>query len=713
MSCSFNSSKSSFASSANSTSEMRLNRISRSLRAAGISMALVISGASVGLSANAYSAETEQAPVEVPVQVATEQTAVNDAKLKTGKGVAIYNYLQDDYFQSLTELVLLEKQGVALDDKSKLLKAGLELHFEMDNGAGQIFAEQLLDSAKTSTDPAYKDFVFFRFAKALYKKQQYNKANDAISQVGENLAAEYVDEFNYYAAQIALRIDDLPAARAAAANISEGSIYHRYLAFNVAMELLQQGEKQKAIDALAVVVTLPGDSVSEEASEGESEDDSEGESSDTVSAQPVEITDEIEALIDRANLAKGYLHIQLDQNDEAIECFKRISADSLDTESAYLGYGWAMANKGDFDTALAVWQKLGAMPSNSTFVLEANIAQGYAYEQLDDTDSAYAVYNKMVDRFERQQTSLDDEIAKLASDEYLMSLLAVEEAPVVYDDDGEVIQAPQNLKGGKVTFNVPKDFNSYDVVASNEFQHNLEDINDLNVMHNTLVLLQQKSDELAKSFYQQDLNDKAAGTAATVKSPIEKQQEIELRQAQINELERQYRALDSQLNQTAFGYVGKLFTSDPVIGNRNELTSVYQQYIALKARVDATGTGPEQTALKLRLDRIAGSLLWQIGDHYLDQEGRTLKQANINSLAKLQENRTLGLSPVFDMQTRLSEKMATTRGLQKQLLMQMQEQLIAGLNEQRSDLSDYMQKAKMAIVRITDDAFIKQQGGEE
>ncbi|WP_068546687.1 tetratricopeptide repeat protein [Thalassotalea crassostreae] len=706
MSRSFNSSKSPFADSVNWASEMRLSRISRSLRAAGISMAFAISGASVVLTANAYSAEAEQAPLS---KTAVEQTEVKTTKLKTGKGVAIYNYLQDDYFQSLTELVLLEKQGVALDDKSKLLKAGLELHFEMDNGAGQIFAEQLLDSAKTSTDPAYKDFVFFRFAKALYKKQQYNKANKAINQVGENLAAEYVDEFYYYSAQIALRIDDLPAARAAAANISEGSIYHRYLAFNVAMELLQQSEKQKAIDALAVVVTLPGDN-SLPAGEGESEADAD---SQNVSTQPVEITDEIEALIDRANLAKGYLHIQLDQNDEAIECFKRISADSLDTESAYLGYGWAMANKGDFDTALAVWQKLGAMPSNSTFVLEANIAQGYAHEQLDDTDSAYAVYSKMVDRFQRQQTSLDDEIAKLASDEYLMSLLAVEEAPVVYDDNGEVIQAPQNLKGGKVTFNVPKDFNSYDVVASNEFQHNLEDINDLNVMHNTLILLQQKSDELAKSFYQQDLNDKAAVTAATVKSPIEKQQEIELRQAQINELERQYRALDSQLNQTAFGYVGKLFTSDPVIGNRNELTSVYQQYIALKARVDATGTGPEQTALKLRLDRIAGSLLWQIGDHYLDQEGRTLKQANINSLAKLQENRTLGLSPVFDMQTRLSEKMATTRGLQKQLLMQMQEQLIAGLNEQRSDLSDYMQKAKMAIVRITDDAFIKQQGGEE
>ncbi|WOH38953.1 hypothetical protein RI844_06965 [Thalassotalea fonticola] len=630
-------------------------------------------------------------------------------ELQTGS--AVFNYFNGDYFAALTQLAVNDKKGVIdASGKGELLKAGLELHYDMDTDAGRIYAEQLLTKANASVEPGYKDQVYFTFAKALYQKQQYQKAQSALSHVGTQLASQYQDEFYFVSAQTALKLDDVTAAINAKNNINKASIYHRYLAFNHAMALLKHDDKNKALNELEKVIDLNPVVM---ATDG-----------DDRYVQSIEITDEFEALVDRANLTMGYLYIEQGENTLALAAFKRVSLSSLDSDAAMLGYGWAAMNDKSHQTALAVWQKLSAQPQQTPFVREAIIAIGYAYEQMHDKERAYTAYQQAISSFAKQQQLLDTELAKInaneaatdratngnfsenskAESQYILSLLQPVTANSQQSD-------PTGMKGPQVELQLPPAINTFDLVASNEFHHGVENVNDLNTAIAQFNLWHSKLADMANSFY---------GDAAPLNAhgDIAEPQEQSLREAQLAELLRKFREYDARLNQHAFSYMGKLFKADPVLGVRHQLANAYGQYQKLSAQLTAekANAGQNQQAelaqLQARLDRLAGVLLWQIGDYYLDETGRKTKYEAMNASLNVQQSQQIAMAPVFDLQRRVAAKLATTKGLQQSILTYLQTTLGESLSEQRNDLSNYMQKAQMAIVRLNDDVFIQSSNDE-
>ncbi len=670
---------------------------------AGLALSTLLPLTTAFANSGALNAETDKAT-----------TAENIARVS--KGMAIYQYYQGNNFAALTQLALNDKKAIIdLTGNSELFKAGLQLHFQMDAAAGDIFAQQLLQQANAGSNLAYRDLVYLSFAKALYKKQQYQQAKQALAHLGNHLASEHQDDYHFLNAQLLLKLGDINGASAAQQQISAVSIFHRYLAINQAMGLIANKQTKQAISALAKVTDLQPLVLSKA-------DDDENEQQ---AVTEVVITDELEALLDRANLAMAYLSLEQGQNDQAIDAFKRVRLDSIDSEAAMLGYGWAAANSYDYQTALMVWQQLSNHKLLTLYVLEANVAIGYAYEKMHDSKSAYAAYHLAVDKFHQQQQLLDAELENIygratanngsvskseAKNDYILSLLRPVTDNATSSKTALTNSLPDGLRGAKVELVLPPAVNTFAVVASNQFQQGLDDLNNVTASITLLNAWQQQLSQLADKFYRQTpaAATGIATSALTANSPFSKADESKLREAQLAELARNYHANSAKLNQQAIAMVGKLFKADPVIGQRQQLQHSYLQYQALSRKLVKQQQDDNYPALKARLDRLAGLLLWQIGDYYLDADGQHNKLLANNAKTKLLQSQQLGLSPVADMRYQVNSRLVIASSLQQRLLSNLQTSLGQSLAEQRNDLATYLEKAKTAIVHLNDELYIQQ-----
>ncbi|WP_152593856.1 hypothetical protein [Thalassotalea sp. ND16A] len=659
----------------------------------------------------------------------TNKAATAENLVRVSKGMAIYQYYQGNNFAALTQLAINHKKAIVdLSGNSELFKAGLQLHFQMDMAADDIFSQEQLQQANVSGNLPYRDLVYLSFAKALYKKQHYQQAKQALALMGNHLAAQHQDDYHFLNAQLLLKFGDINGASAAQQQIGAASVYHRYLAFNQAMLLIANEQTEQAISALAKVTQIQPPVRSK--ADGDEEQ----------AVIEIVITDELEALLDRANLALAYLSLEQGQNRQAIDAFKRVRLDGIDSEAAMLGYGWAAANSDDYQTALMVWQQLSSHELLTPYVLEAYLAIGYAYQQLHDSKSAYAAYHLAITKFNQQQQLLTAELANIygspagnedgiddtqsvsnASNDYILSLLQPVKAKVTTTTAGLSKPSPGNLIGEQVGLVLPPTINTFAVVASNEFQQQLDDLNSVNASITLLNDWQQQLTQLADKFYGEkppaatrETSVTAVTTATfTATSPLSQADESQLRAAQLAELASNYQASNAKLNQLASVMVGKLFKADPVLGQRQQLQHSYSQYQRLSRKLAEQQQHDNYPALKARLDRLAGLLLWQIGDYYLDNDGQRAKLFANNAALKLQQSQQLGLSPVTDMQYNVANKLAVASSLQQRLLSNLQTSLAQSLAEQRHGLATYLEKAKTAIVQLNDEVFINQQHIDE
>ncbi|NMP16534.1 tetratricopeptide repeat protein [Thalassotalea sp. Y01] len=603
------------------------------------------------------------------------------AKQRIARDQALYYYFTEDYFASLTQLALNDKQGIGdISGQSQILRAGLELSYDMNERANEEFRS--FDETQ-SLDSEHRSYIYFRFAKAFYKKGQFNQARQALNKVGAELAKEHRDAYHFLNAQMFLKEGNVPSALTAKDNIRPDSIYHRYLAFNYAMSYIgaedtlgDVASNENIIQALQSVVDLTPVAIDESESE---------------ELADIEITDELEAIIDRSYLALGYLYLEQGENQAAMTAFENVAQQGLDSESALLGYGWAKANNEEYETAVLIWQNLASRNNNSVFAQEARLAVGYGFEKMHDKRRAFAAYQQASDDFSAQKQVVDNEIAKLSSDNkaYIESLMVVSEYDITL-----------GLKAKQVELKFPSVYQSFGSISSDSFQQDVKDINSLGAAISSMKVWQLDLLALAQSNYQINLE---------TSQELPKQREVALRKAQLDELSRRYRQSDLMMNQLAFQYIGKLFKADPVVGERHQLRNAYDKYMMLSQQVNAMPASDSKIQMQQRLDRLGGALLWQIGDYYLDAEGRLAKQQVANDLSRLQQSQSLSMSPVNDMQERIEAKMLVAENILQTLFNDIEEKLVNVLSVQQESLADYLEQAKISVIRMTDEAFIRDQ----
>lgn len=584
---------------------------------------------------------------------------------------ALFYYHQGDYLGALTTLEHAKLSGESLNAKNKLLHAGLVLHFDFDDNASEVFTRYFKhQSAAKQLPAADRDYVFFVLMQGFYRQGKLNKAQQALDLIGEHLTSKYLDEFYYLSGQLALALDNDQQLIMAKQHLSADSIKHRYLAFNHAMKALEQQDSDTALALLSVSAVTEQEELQNLAYRG------------NMGINALSFSDQLNVIIDRAYLAKAYIYSDLKRYDEAMASFKQVTLNSIDTEPAMLGMGKVAYYQNDLNSALAVWQQLAQRDSASSYVNEGNLLSAYALERLGKPEHAYSAYQNAIQHFSKAQGLLTAELSRMNEPGYVSSLIEN--------------NSKNFLDIGKITLGLPKGIDNYAQVASPEFQRNLA------------ALKQSKGLRLQLAAWQLQLLAMAQRYYAEPSITLENLSASELKLAE-QLLVREQNKLKNMttINSRARQLMGNYFSQDSLIGEQEGLLSAYKRYQSLETALSTIETkDKDYSPLRERLNRVAGALIWQIGDYYLTPEMLAAKHtllAQQQYVLELKDRDAQLLTKQLakiDQQLQLAEKHYQT------VLLRVTEQLEDLLVSQLNDLKNYITHAELAMVRLRDNSTL-------
>lgn len=333
------------------------------------------------------------------VSAADKNNDESYAHLEKAYQEVLYHYFQGDFEQALTQFSLLEayypnqlskipNPGVS----PELLKGGISLAFGLDQQAAEIFRRLL----SQSTEPKTRVLAWMMLGKSMYQKRLYKQASEALGNISADDAKQYLDnntkdELVYLRSQLftTQNESDISASNWLS-QLSGDSVYYDYVRYNQGLAALMQDDYQGAVDIFNGF--------------------SESRTSSWFSwFAPLQSADkeELDAIRDRAFLTLGYAHLQKNQANLAMQSFNQVRLESLDTQAAILGYGWAASMKEDYQLALSVWSKLQQNSQSSEYVLEAYLASAYAYEKAFAPSQALTNLQLGLDRYQSEAASLE------------------------------------------------------------------------------------------------------------------------------------------------------------------------------------------------------------------------------------------------------------------------------------------------------------------
>ena len=306
-------------------------------------------------------------------------------------GVALYNYYREEYMDALSELLIAKERGgiQGHGDNPIIWEGGFALAYGMERHAGDIFDRLLAENRSKEV----QDAAWFYLANLRYLRGDWIDAEDALRRVREKPKDK---SLRYERASLQINLDikqnRLEQAEEGLRTLPLKQGWKPYLYFNLGSAWARAGSPARGLYFYRYF---------------EDEEFKPGEH---------------RALYDKALTAAGYSLIAIGQPEQAIEKFTKVRLSSHLARRAMLGYGWAAAEVGDFETALKPWLHLSDESLLDENVLEALIAVPYAYEKLGMEGLALLKFQEAEANFEEEIANLDVLIDKLDSDVLLEAL---------------------------------------------------------------------------------------------------------------------------------------------------------------------------------------------------------------------------------------------------------------------------------------------------
>jgi tetratricopeptide (TPR) repeat protein len=313
-----------------------------------------------------------------------EEEKKPDAAQDLRYGVVLYHFFQQSYFDALTELMVGQEKGDIIfhRDNAELLRGGMSLSYGLDRQAEPIF-QRLLEKNR---DSAERDTAWFYLAKLQHQRGRDSQSYKALSQLSGNLPPLLTQESQSLKANILLQQGDLVSAEQVINSLPPESVWYPYYFYNLGVLQTIQGQWQQGVESLSRIKSLPANS------------------------------DELKILRDKASTAIGFSYLTGGQYPQAINSFQQVRINSPMVQKALLGYGWAEAQRGNYQAALSPWQKLSQLSLLNASVQESLLAIPYAYEKLNAAGSALAYYENSVTKLELELKRLKSAIAQFESD---------------------------------------------------------------------------------------------------------------------------------------------------------------------------------------------------------------------------------------------------------------------------------------------------------
>jgi hypothetical protein len=307
-------------------------------------------------------------------------------------GTGLYQFFQERYFTSVTELMVSQHFGRVPHhiDEAELLRGGLLLSYGLHREAGEIFT-RLIDSGTT---PSVRDRAWYYLAKIRYQRGYMAEAEAAIGHIQNHLPADLEDDRRLLQANLLMARADYPGAASVLKDMapkSDAAIYARY---NLGIALIKSGEVARGTTLLEEVGQTPTAS------------------------------EEYRSLRDKANVALGYAALQDNAPERARTYLERVRLSGMLANKALLGFGWAEVAMKQPKEALIPWTELAQRDASDAAVLEAKLAVPYALAELGAYSHSLDQYEDAIAAFGHEDTSLDESIAVIRSGKLLDGLLA-------------------------------------------------------------------------------------------------------------------------------------------------------------------------------------------------------------------------------------------------------------------------------------------------
>lgn len=624
------------------------------------------------------------------ITVAAQQTNNSQSLTQLEKAYqqVLFEYFQGNFEQALTLFSLLESKypnqlanipnpGVS----PELLKGGMSLAFGLQQQAGEIFRRLL----SQSSDPKTRIQAWMMLGKSYYQKQQYEEANNALSNISTDEAEAHLeiasqDELVYLRSQLYYgQSSQTKADISWLSQLSGDSVYYDYVRYNQGLAELQRGEYQKSAETLgSFAETIDNNWLSGWFS-------------------PFQVADQAEAnaLRDRAFVTLGYAHLQNNQASRAIAAFNQVRLDSLDTQAALLGYGWAASMNEDYQLALSVWSRLQQNSQSSEYVLEAYLASAFAYEKAFAPSQALANLELGLDRYQSEVSSLQ-RLREQVNNGFFINMAVTNQSAREVDPQLTHLLLKKSIR----------------------------------------IELEHLRDSLA---LQKQLTDWQARLAIFDVMLDEREIETEARTAQLEQNETLGRL--ALLKQTRDSLAETI-----ILAKQDFSVLLPEQEMAWQARLNRASeihTDVQQKKIDLqqkplsmryqrRLKRLQGIMLWNASEASSERTWQAKKQlAEIDELIlktttqqQILEAR-IAKKPEFPEQRqriqllrqRLSEQITASQRIVDSQLFALNRAFDTEFEKQLAQLKDYQLQAQLALVRLNDGAFRKiqaeqRQGGQ-
>ena len=425
-------------------------------------------------------------------------------------GVSLYHYYQPDYIPAITELMVADaRDGIRGHGNSpELIAGGLSLAFGMQNHAERLFTQLLQDNSRPQN---VRDAAWFYLGKLQYARADWAGAANSFNRVSEKFSEDLLAEM--HSLQINLQIKQNDLAPLSIKKVEQGKLaqWTPFSLYNLGAAHARNGDMKTAKLFFNELTELSFNANS------------------TSRAEYV-------ALQDKAHTAAGYTYLQEKSYLAAIEEFRKVRLEGIESNQALLGYGWAAIAQEKYVEAIKPWQVLQQRSLLFPAAQEALLALPFAYEKLNAPGDALREYEAAEKLLSQEITLVRDMRATLTAGELLMLVSSKPVSPKEFQElerknepgtlTALITDDGQNwLKLSDTSVIKTRSIYLRELFAQNNFQASVLDLRDLLKLQKLLVawqpkltgyneLLQQKQawrQQKEQQLVQQSLVQKQAG----------------------------------------------------------------------------------------------------------------------------------------------------------------------------------------------------------
>jgi hypothetical protein len=585
-------------------------------------------------------------------------------------GESLYHAYQGHYFEALERLDAEIAGHYGVDEpardslqyhiKNAEFSVGdFELNYRMHHRAGRAIKAVL----EADVDEPVKNDAAYRLARIHFQKDHPGPALAALDRIRGEVPEDIRDDIEFLRGNIYLATGRPADAAAVLQRLQGSESLAGFASYNLGIALLQEGKPQEAALQLDAAGQL-------------------------ASRDPAAL-----AIRDKSNLVLGTLYFEAAQFGSAQHSLDRVRLEGPFSNQALLRAGWADASALNFDRALVPWAILAEREPSDAAVQDAMLALPYAYSKLSVHGRAAVLYGRAVESFGKELAKVDASIGSIEKGEFLRDLVREE----IRQDKDWVIRL-RSLP------DAPETFYLMTLMASHDFQTALQNYLDLEDMRKKLVAWQGSLDSF----------DDLIRVRRAYYEPL------------LPEIDRQFRKLDAQMRlrleqrkslDRRLQHMLIAPRPDYLATSEEQSAAVWIEQVAARL---GDASGPRQDALRQRLDRLSGVLVWSQETNYhqrLTDTHTNLRELNADverldaqydAFVRTRQSATHSYegyeAPITGLRARIGGALERLDGLQTTQGEVLEAVAIRELRARRERLANYQNQARFAFADSYDRA---------